>query len=104
MSEQKLTTPKPVRQTRLDRAIERQMQRLAKTVTPYAVALTGAVAAAMLLHTRIPFWTVLGAVAWHGLLALHEGYGWHRRGGRAAVRARRRYQGFAVRRELRLYL
>jgi hypothetical protein len=43
---------------------------------------------------------VLGAIGWHGVLRLHEGYGWHRRGGRAAARKRRKYQGPASRREI----
>ena len=40
----------------------------------------------------------------HGAIRLSEHYGWHRSGGKAAMRRRRRFQGTATRREIRAKL
>lgn len=72
----------------------------ARALAPYLAAL--AVAAILSVVTGEGWILVLifGAAGWHGALRLHEGYGWHRQGGRAAARKRRKYQGPASRAEL----
>ena len=42
----------------------------------------------------------LGAAAMHAGLRLHEEHGWHRSGGKAAARKRRKYQGWATRADI----
>jgi hypothetical protein len=72
----------------------------ARTLAPYLVALVLAVITAFVTGESWVLTLVLGAAGWHGVLRLHEGYGWHRRGGRAAARKRRQYQGPASRAEI----
>jgi len=73
---------------------------LFRVTWPYAIPL--AVAAIVLLITGQTWLLLLtlGAILGIAGLKLHEAYGWHRRGGKAAARARRKYQGHASRREI----
>ena len=68
---------------------------------PYAGSLAVAAAADLALHQPVLLGLGLGAAAMHAGIRLHEAYGWHRGGGKAAMRKRRKYQGTATRRELR---
>lgn len=96
---------KPVRKPgRLERAARRKALAAVKPAMPYAACIAAAVLAAAVLHRPGLAWAALGAAAMHAGLRLHEAYGWHRGGGKAAMRRRRRYQGTATARELRQHL
>ena len=71
---------------------------------PYAAAPAIALVADLTLHQPEVFWLGLGASAGVAALRLHEAFGWHRSGGRSAMRQRRKYQGAAPRKELRAKL
>jgi type IV secretion system protein VirD4 len=90
--------PKP--QGRLSLAAKRKREHAARAVAPYAAGAAVAAVADLTLHQPELFWLGLGAVAMHAGIRLHESYGWHRSGGKAAMRQRRKYQGTATRREL----
>lgn len=86
------------------RASRQAAQRAGRVAAPYAAGLAAAGTGALAMHSAWPALVVSGAVGWHALLQLHEGYGWHRSGGRAARRRRRRYQGTASAREIQAKL
>ncbi len=91
--------PKPP--GRLSVAARRKQEHMARTITPYAGALAAAAGADLALHQPVLLGIGLGAAAMHAAIRLHEAHGWHRGGGKAAMRKRRKYQGTATRRELR---
>lgn len=95
----KPVAPKQPSQVRL--AVRARRDRLARAVVPYLIPVAGAAVAVLFTRMIWPLYVASGASGWHALLRLHEGYGWHRRGGRAAARKRRRYQGTASAREIR---
>jgi hypothetical protein len=71
---------------------------------PYAASLGAALLfAAVTGQGWIALMTLGGVISVAGL-RLHEGFGWHRKGGRAAARKRRKYQGPASRREIQARL
>jgi hypothetical protein len=74
---------------------------MARTITPYAAFLAAGAAADLALQQPGLLWFAAGGTLVHACIRLHENYGWHRGGGKAAMRKRRKYQGTATRRELR---
>lgn len=100
----RLTTPKPrVRKPpgRLRRAAQRKAVRSAREGAPYAASIAVAAAAAAIFRQPDLALLGLGGTAGVAGVRLHEAFGWHRSGGKAAIRRRRRWQGTATRRELR---
>jgi len=92
------------RLSRPRRAAHRALRAAVTAAAPYAGAVAvSAAAGAVLRSPDLPL-LVAGAVAGIAGTRFHEAYGWHRAGGRAAMRARRRYQGTATRREIRRHL
>lgn len=90
--------PAPRRQpSRLERAIGRAVRGAA----PYGTALAAAVITGLMFHQGWLPLVTLGAAGMHAAIRLHEAHGWHRRGGKAAMRRRRRFQGTATSAELR---
>lgn len=81
-------------------ATSKAVEDLFHVIWPYAVPLCLAVIATFAVGQTWPLLLTLGAVLGIAGLRLHEGYGWHRRGGKAAARKRRKYQGHASRREI----
>jgi hypothetical protein len=83
------------------RAIQARKLHAAREAAPYAACFALIAAAALIM--RQPAVTLLGAGGIGGvaLVRLHDAFGWHRSGGKAAMRKRRKYQGTATRRELR---
>jgi hypothetical protein len=91
---------------RVRAAIRRKRARVAKATAPYVLAYGAAlvlvmIASLLLGVTPLPgMFFVLGAALAHAVIRLHEASGWHRDGGKAAQRKRRRFQGPATMREL----
>jgi hypothetical protein len=73
---------------------------LFRATWPYAAALAAAGILTVVTGQTWLLLLTLGAILGIAGLKLHEAYGWHRRGGKAAARARRKYQGHASRREI----
>lgn len=101
--------PEPQRRVRkppgrVRRAADRKATRTMREGAPYAVSLAAAAAAAAVLHQPDIAVLGLGGVGGVAGVRLHEARGWHRSGGKAAMRGRRRYQGLATRKELRANL
>jgi hypothetical protein len=94
------TTAAPKAPGPLARKTRQLAENAFRALWPYLAALAVAVLLSAAAGEGWILVLVLGAAGWHGVLRLHEGYGWHRRGGRAAARARRKYQGPASRREI----
>ena len=90
----------PRKAGRTERAIRHKAARAAKAAAPYLITVTVILAASMWLHSPPLSWAGAGAVAGIAAMRLHEAYGWHRKGGKAAARKRRRYQGTATWREI----
>jgi hypothetical protein len=97
--------PAPVKQRRppgrIRRAVHRRHRAVLKAALPYAACLAAAVIAALAFHE---LW--LAALGVGGVLAialdrLRLHWGWHRSGGNAAMRKRRRWQGHATAADLR---
>ena len=95
----KATPPKPP--GRLSLAARRRQEHMARAVAPYVAGLAAAAGGDLALHQPILLGLGAGAAAMHAVIRLHEEHGWHRGGGKAAMRKRRKYQGTATRRELR---
>lgn len=85
---------------RLERAARRTVTAAAKETVPYAASLAAVLAAALVLRQSAIALLGAGAVLGAAGVRLHEARGWHRSGGKAAMRRRRKYQGTATRREL----
>jgi hypothetical protein len=66
----------------------------------YATSLVVAAILTFVIGRSWPLVLTLGAVLGVAGLKLHEAWGWHRKGGKAAARRRRSYQGPASRREI----
>lgn len=98
-------TPAPQRAPKppgkIKRAAQRKRARVAREAIPYAASFAAAAAGAAIL--RQPDVAIYGSGVISGVigLRLHEAFGWHRGGGKAAMRKRRRHQGEATRRDLR---
>jgi hypothetical protein len=75
-----------------------------RAVWPYLAAFVLAIIVAVATGQSWVLALVLGAAGCHAVLRLHEAGSWHRRGGKAAARKRRKYQGPASRREIRAKL
>lgn len=73
---------------------------LFQVIWPYAASLLTAVVLALITGQSWLLLLTCGAVLGIAGLKLHEGWGWHRKGGKAAARARRKYQGHASRHEI----
>ena len=86
---------------RVRRAVQRKRARVAREAWPYAAGFAAAAASAVVLRQPDPGILVSGVTAGIAGVRLQEAYGWHRSGGKGAIRRRRRYQGTATRRELR---
>jgi type IV secretion system protein VirD4 len=92
-------TPKPP--GRIRRAVHRKRARVAREAIPYAASFAAAAAGATILHQPDLGLVAFGVTSGVAGVRLHEALGWHRSGGKAAMRKRRRYQGTASRAELR---
>ena len=99
----KTRQPKPPRrrkQTRAGRAVRLKATRAARAAAPYAAGYGSvAIAAEAAGHPAAAVFTV-GVFTAHSVIRLHEAYGWHRSGGKAAQRRRRKYQGMATSRDI----
>ena len=93
--------PLPKPPGRISAAAKRKQEHMARTVMPYAGGLAVAAGADLTLHQPALLGLGVGLAAMHAGIRLHEAHGWHRGGGKAAMRRRRKYQGTATRRELR---
>ena len=82
-------------------ALRRKQEQAARAALPYAGGMTAALAADLALHQPGLLWLGAGAAGALAAKRLHEEHGWHRSGGKAAARRRRKYQGAATRREIR---
>lgn len=71
---------------------------------PYAGTALAGVFIGAVTGRSWPALLTLGAVLGIAVMKLHEAWGWHRKGGKAAARARRKYQGHASRREVAVKL
>ena len=76
-----------------------------RSVLPWALSLAGVALLALILLTAAPgllplVLLPLGAILGLAADRLREHLGWHRKGGKAALRKRRRYQGPATMSEL----
>jgi type IV secretion system protein VirD4 len=89
---------------RFGRAVRRLAARLARSAAPYGAGYGTVILAA--LATRHPglAWAAAGGFAVHVAIRAHEAHRWHRAGGKAAQRRRRKYQGMASPREISRYL
>ena len=100
--------PKPPRRrrkpTRLGRAVRMKATRTARAAVPYAVIYGSAAIGAEATGHPALAWYAAGAATVHTTIRLHEAYGWHRSGGKAAQRRRARYQGEATAREISRHL
>ena len=72
-----------------------------RSVLPWALSLAGVALLALILLTAAPgllplVLLPLGAILGLAADRLREHLGWHRKGGKAALRRRRRYQGHAT--------
>jgi hypothetical protein len=90
---------------KIKRAIRRRKSAAYRAVRPHIIALAATAVFAFLLLVAAPGWSWLAAVPAGGILAIagdryREHRNWHRRGGRAAMRKRRRWQGHATWAEL----
>jgi type IV secretory pathway TraG/TraD family ATPase VirD4 len=74
---------------------------VAREAIPYAASAAAAAAGATILHQPDLGLLAFGVTGGVAGVRLHEAFGWHRQGGKAAMRKRRKYQGIATRRELR---
>ena len=90
--------------TRLERAIQNWIRRSVRAAAPYGAAYGLTVLAGLILRSPLLVGMALGGAGVHGTIRLHEAHGWHRKGGKAAMRRRRRFQGTATRREIRANL
>jgi type IV secretion system protein VirD4 len=92
---------------RLSLTVKRRRDAVAKAAAPYVLTYGGALAAAGVADAAghvpplapLPV-AVAAAALTHAGMRLWENHGWHRSGGKAAMRKRRKYQGTATRREL----
>lgn len=97
--------PHPVKKakSRVEAARSRAVRAAAPYVLSYGSTLVAAGVADAALHVPpmapLPV-AVAAAAVTHAVIRLHEARGWHRSGGKAAMRQRRRRQGMATRREL----
>ena len=96
----------PARKTpgRVSRAARRRAEHAAKVTAPYAALLGVSAAADLATHEPLLLGVGLGGAAVHAAIRLQEHRDWHRKGGKGAMRRRRKYQGEATRRELRAKL
>jgi type IV secretory pathway TraG/TraD family ATPase VirD4 len=78
----------------------RKRRAITLAVLPYAVSLTVALAGAVALGSILLAVLAAGVTAGVAGVRAHEHLGWHRAGGKAAMRKRRRYQGTATRTEI----
>jgi hypothetical protein len=92
---------------RTGQATARKKTAARTAAAPYVLGYGTALAAAFVLGVvlGLPYLPplpalVLGAALGHAGIRLHEAHGWHRGGGKAAARQRRRYQGHATMAEL----
>ena len=95
----KAAPPKPP--GRVSLAAKRRQEHMARAVAPYVAGLAVTAVAALVLRLPGLLWFAAGGVIVHVAIRLHEAHGWHRGGGKAAMRKHRKYQGTATRRELR---
>jgi len=86
---------------KLSRATRRRAEHAAKVTAPYAALLGVSAAADLAAHDPLLLGIGVGGGAVHAAIRLQEHYDWHRKGGKGAMRRRRKYQGEATRRELR---
>ena len=86
---------------KLGRAARARRLHAAREAVPYAAALAAVTVTALILRQPAVFLLGAGTIAGVAAARLHDGFGWHRAGGKAAMRKRRKHQGTATRRELR---
>jgi hypothetical protein len=84
--------------------VNRKALRTGREAVPYAASIIAAAAAAAILRQPDIALLGLGGTGGAALVRMHEAFGWHRSGGKAAMRRRRKYQGLATRREIRAHL
>jgi hypothetical protein len=97
---QKTARPKPKTPGPIAQKTSQAAGDLFRVTWPYAASLLTAVVLAVITGQSWLLLLTCGAVLGIAGLKLHEGWGWHRKGGKAAARARRKYQGHASRREI----
>ena len=96
----KATVKRPRKIGRIERAIRHKAAMAARAARSYLITTAVVLAASMWLHSLPLPCAGASAVATAAAIRLHEAYGWHFRGGKAAARKRRRYQGTATAREI----
>ena len=94
--------PEPARKPpgKLSRSARRRAGHAAKVTVPYAALLAVSAAADLAAHDPLLLGLGLGAGGVHAAIRLQEHHDWHRKGGKGAMRRRRRHQGEATRRDL----
>ena len=90
-------------------SVSRKRAAVMRAARPYVASLTAVAVAVLVLAVMESALLWVTLVPFGGVLAiggdrLPEHLGWHRKGGSAAARKRRRYQGMASRREIRAKL
>jgi hypothetical protein len=85
---------------RIRRAIIRKRARLIRETLPYAGCVLAGAVVSWWLRDLLPLVAVASAAAGVAGVRMHEARGWHRSGGKAAMRHRRQWQGTASMGEL----
>jgi type IV secretion system protein VirD4 len=101
MTTQATRAAQPRVQGRISRAIARKRVVVLRTGAPYAAGFGSPALAGVVLDKPLVTGLALGAAAATAGIRLHEAHGWHRSGGKAAIRRRRRYQGWATSGDIR---
>ena len=86
---------------RVSRAVTRKREQAIRAAVPYAGIVAASAAADLTLGQPLFLGLGLGVAGTHAGIRLHEAHGWHRGGGKAAARRRRKYQGWASRADIR---
>ena len=81
-------------------AARRKRDNAARVTVPYAALLSAASAADLAAGQPLLLGLGLGIAGTHAAIRLQEHKNWHRKGGKGAIRARRKYQGEATRADL----
>lgn len=86
---------------KLKRAVRRKGLRMVRETAPYAASIALAATGAAILRQPDVLMLGLGGAGSVAAVRLHEAFGHHRQGGKAAMRERRKYQGWASRKDIR---
>jgi type IV secretion system protein VirD4 len=81
-------------------AARRKRDNAARVVVPYSAILAASAGADLVTGQPLLLGLGLGIAGTHAAIRLQEHKNWHRKGGKGAIRARRKYQGEATRADL----